>query len=41
MSVDDLAAESVLRRPFIKDFASDESFRLIKSWLDNCVYHHS
>ncbi|KAH9217423.1 heterokaryon incompatibility protein-domain-containing protein [Leptodontidium sp. 2 PMI_412] len=37
---DDLAAESVLRRPFIKDFASDESFRLIKSWLDNCVYHH-
>ncbi|RDL38648.1 uncharacterized protein BP5553_02988 [Venustampulla echinocandica] len=37
---DDVSASSLKRRPFIKDFASEECFRLIKSWLDTCVFHH-
>jgi hypothetical protein len=37
---DDVAATSIKRRPFLENFDSDESFRLIKSWLDTCVFHH-
>lgn len=38
--IDDVAAASIKRRPFIADFASEDTFRLIKSWLDTCVFHH-
>ncbi|PQE07299.1 heterokaryon incompatibility protein [Rutstroemia sp. NJR-2017a WRK4] len=38
--IDDPAATSVRRRPFIKDFASDECSKLVKSWLDACIFRH-
>ncbi|PQE09061.1 heterokaryon incompatibility protein [Rutstroemia sp. NJR-2017a BVV2] len=37
---DDPAAMSVKRRPFIRDFASDECSKLAKSWLDACIFRH-
>jgi len=37
---DDVAASSIRRRPFIHDFAAEDTYRLIKSWLDSCVFHH-
>ncbi|TGO51603.1 hypothetical protein BCON_0158g00290 [Botryotinia convoluta] len=38
---DNPAAISLLRRPFIHDFASEECSNLIKSWLSMCVPRHS
>ncbi|TGO26361.1 hypothetical protein BPAE_0061g00330 [Botrytis paeoniae] len=35
------AAVSLLRKPFIRDFASEECSNLIKSWLSICVLRHS
>ncbi|KAF7953411.1 uncharacterized protein EAE97_000810 [Botrytis byssoidea] len=37
---DDLAAKSLLRRPFIANFATEECSRLIKSWLNKCILCH-
>ncbi|ATZ52958.1 hypothetical protein BCIN_08g05740 [Botrytis cinerea B05.10] len=39
-NADDLAAKSLLRRPYITDFASEECSRLIKSWLNMCILCH-
>ncbi|PQE28368.1 hypothetical protein CJF30_00008090 [Rutstroemia sp. NJR-2017a BBW] len=35
-----LWTHQVRRRPFIKDFASDECSKLVKSWLDACIFRH-
>ena len=40
LSLDDVAATSIRRRPFIEDFASDAAFSLMKQWIDSCVFHH-
>jgi hypothetical protein len=40
IGLDDPAAVSVKRRPFIRDFASDECSTLVKSWLDSCIFRH-
>jgi len=38
--IDDIAAPFIKRRPPIQDFASESTYRLIKSWLDTCILHH-
>jgi hypothetical protein len=40
VTTDDIAAPFIKRRPFINDFAADDTYRLIKSCLDTCVFHH-